>query len=265
MKVGTNVLINSRDDFPKSLNHEVFSNIGQEASDAAVTDQKIVLVSSAAIAAGMIATHAQSRPSKSDGMVELQRLASIGWREIHNAWDNSIKGTATGALLLTRQELAPTDAVHRQEREQALEVINVLLEHGEVPLVNENDVIAHDEISFGDNDILAGLLAASMAKSDRYNRIRLFLISNTNGVYEEAGNPNNRLPVIEDTAAFRHLIYENASANGTGGMISKFAAVDIAHSEGVDVWIYDGRGGFKREAAANGQIGTYFPANPERS
>ena len=252
IKVGTDVLVQEDRTGVRGLNQFAFRRVGRQLSG----EGNNVLVTSAAIAAGMAVTRTKSRPDAASEMPELQRQASVGWLPIMSAWNQAIRRKNIGSVLLTRQELDQ----EAEERDEALRVIHTLLKHGEVPVINENDVIRHDEITFGDNDILAATLAACMARSPLFGKVRLFMMSSVNGVYEDVDDPRSRIPVIEDTASQRHLALETDSVNGTGGMISKFDAADIAGPAGVDIWILDPRSGSHRNRAVRGEIGTYFPA-----
>lgn len=254
IKVGTNALVRKHEDGSESLNYETFRRIGRVAS-AGGEGRPAVIVSSGAITAGMIATGTKKRPGKTTQMPELQRLASVGWGHILHAWDSSIKLRNTGGVLLTQQELNRSE-----ERDEAIQVIHTLLSHGEVPIVNENDTISHSEIAFGDNDTLAATLAVSMAHSELFgNKVRLFLLGDTNGVYADKDDPDTRIPVITDTADYLHLAEGSDSEFGTGGMVTKFAAADIAKEGGVDMWIYKASRG-NPNYALRGTFGTYFPA-----
>ena len=264
IKPGTNTLVVKQEEVPTGLDKDVFQSVSRQVKTSTRTDPKIVIVSSGAIAAGMLEAGATVRPGKDteEGMTQLQRFASIGWRILHNAWDKSMSGIVTGGVLLTEQALDPQDEGHRQERSEALRVIRALLDNGEVPIVNENDAIAHEEISFGDNDILAARLAVNIARSALFEgNVRLFLLSNTNGVYEDMTDPDTRIPVIHNTDQYRHLALGTDSVNSSGGMRSKFDAADIAHAAGIDMWLYDPRiGNGHRGLAISGETGTYFPA-----
>src|SRR5258708_3448138 len=102
VKPGTNVLTKKQGDIPVGLDLRTFRNVGRQAS---ASKANMVIVSSAAIAAGMIAAKSQVRPNRLTEMPELQRMSSKGWRHIHNAWDESIERKETGGVLLTRQDL----------------------------------------------------------------------------------------------------------------------------------------------------------------
>jgi glutamate 5-kinase len=245
------------------MNDLIFDRVGEEI---AADSGDIVLVTSAAISAGMSVTNLHERPSKETDMPELQRLSAVGRRHIENAWADAMPGREIGGLSLTSRELDDID-----RREETLRVIKALFAHGEVPVVNENDAITHEEISFGSNDILAASLAARMQGSDLFGTVRLFLLTDVNGVYDrkpgtppffgEEGmlDPHSRIPVIENTADYRHLAGESDDELSIGGMASKFHAVDIAKAAGVDTWVYSPGFG-NRQQAVEGEIGTYFPA-----
>jgi glutamate 5-kinase len=260
LKVGTNVGAYSikdehGNDIPIGLNVPVFEHIGNMQSEG----RKVVIVSSIAIAAGMIDTGTRVKPSKETAMDELRALSCVGWGKILSAWDATIAGV-TGGMQLTRNELKPTDQLHAIEQSLALDTIYSMLGFGGKPIVNENDAIADEEISFGDNDILAALLGVSMVRSpDRFNSVRLFLMSNTNGVYEDKDDEETRIPIIANTQEYRHLALESDSTNGTGGMKSKFDAADIVNTFGIDMYVFDPRNGAHINDAIAGKVGTYFP------
>jgi glutamate 5-kinase len=262
VKVGTNVLVGKRADGSEHFKAGVMNDIGRQA----LGDNNVVIVSSGAITAGMMRTGMKKRPDKQDHMADLQRLASIGGPNLIAAWKQAIEwpslgiGKFVGEVLLTKQELIGRG--HREEREEALTVIHNMLSNRTVPVVNENDVIAHEEIAYGDNDTLAATLAARMAKDRKRfgKRIRLFLLSDVNGVYEDRQDSSSRIPVIADVALYRHLAEETDKENATGGMRTKFEAADIAKDAGLDMWIYNPADGH-RERAVRMEIGTYFPAS----
>jgi glutamate 5-kinase len=233
------------------LNDLTFETVGSEVAE---DSGDIAIVTSAAIMAGMQAVGLRQRPDKDTDMRELQRLSDIGRRYIENKWDEFLPGRHVGGLPLTRRELD-----HPQTREETLGVIERHFVRGDVPVINENDAITHEEISFGSNDILAARLAARMQQSDLFGTVRLFLLTDVNGVYRDVNNLYSRISVIENTDEYRHLAGGADSNYSIGGMKSKFEAADIAKKAGVDMWIYSPGHGH-REQAVEGEIGTYFPA-----
>jgi glutamate 5-kinase len=260
IKPGTNVLVNTINDVPVSLNERAFFGVGRQAS--AEGGPAVAVITSAAIAAGMIQTGTEIRPDKATDNVGLQSLASNGGKYIANMWDRSIV-RPTGDLYLTRTVLDPPadDKEHKAEKAKALNVICDLFRKGWVPVINENDPVADDEITFGDNDILSALLMVAIKKSLLFSgRLRLFLLSDTNGIYADKDEPLTRIPMIEDTEEYRHLEHAPHSKLSSGGVKSKFIAADLVNAAGIPMWLFDGRTGSHRNRAVNGDIGTYFPA-----
>lgn len=254
VKVGTNTLIKKDASGGESLDVESFNRIGAQIKDLQTRGIGVVLVSSAAITAGMVHTNVTERPSKDESVFELQRLASIGWRHVLAAWGEALEGVVVGELLLTHADLDD-----QGERDQALQVIKSLLEHGDVPIINENDAISHDEISFGDNDQLAALIASKLAHSSMFEvDIKLMLLSDIRGVYKDRNDSSTVISTISDVEAYAHVAGDSASANATGGMKSKFAAAQIATDSGVQMWITNGRADNSIERTLQGSMGTHF-------
>jgi glutamate 5-kinase len=248
-KVG-NLLIERHPNGSERLNDVMFQRVAEMTPSSA--GRKRVLVSSAGITAGMIATGTKVRPDKTTEMPELQRLASVGWLPLLKEWEVATRRTI-GGMLLTKQDLAK--GTDRQQ--ETARVVHVMLGHGDLPVVNENDTVTHAEIAFGNNDPLSASLAAALAVAG--SDVRLFLLTDVNGVYADSTDPDTRIPVIEDTATYRHLALDTASTLGNGGMDTKFDAADIAKAAGVDMWVFNPLDGEKADAL-RGDIGTYFPA-----
>ena len=254
IKVGTNTLIKKGTSGEEILDTESFERIGLQIKTLQGMGYGIIVISSAAITAGMVQIGVRVRPSIDTEMIELQRLASIGWRHVLAAWGNALPESNVGELLLTQADLND-----QSEREEALRVIKVLLNHGDVPIVNENDAITHQEISFGDNDTLAALLAAGLAESTLYSEdIKLILLSDVDGVYADKNDSSTIIPAIADIRDYVHVAGDATSANGTGGMKSKFSAAEIAVSHGVDMWITNGRSENSIQNTLSGRAGTHF-------
>lgn len=267
LKVGTNTLVKKYEDGTQGLDLNMFKLLGRQASGGGEKGHKVI-VSSGNIAAGLLATSTKTdtkkgallyerakitRPNNYE-MIELQRLSSIGSRHILNAWARHILQKEVGGLLLTRNELGQSET-----REEAMQTIHALLRHNEVPIVNENDSISHEQIAFGDNDTLAATLAVDIAKSRLFTgRVRLFLVTDVVGVCVDKDDPTTRIPVIENTDDYRHLALDTEKEGGTGGMATKFDAADICKAGGVDMWIYNGMRHLNY--AVRGNTGTYFPA-----
>ena len=238
VKVGTSVLADTSPDGRQKLNPKSFHRIGSSILELESTGTRVILVTSAGITAGMAEVGLTKRPDKATDISELKRLSCIGWRPLLNMWDAALPGRTTGSLQLTKNELNL-----ETPREETLDTIQTMLINGDIPIVNENDAISHAEIEFGDNDRLAAILAARMmgyfALSD--SKIRIVLLSDVHGVYENRDDPNTRIHTINHIGNYEHLAGGVGSANATGGMASKFTAAKIVTEAGMHMYIAHGR------------------------
>lgn len=259
VKVGTSTLVETAETGQESLDSESFARIGKQLLELQQDGMSLVVVSSGAITAGMVATGMRERPNKSAEMPGLQRLASIGWRHVLNAWSDALPDNVIGELLLTKQELElPT------ERDEVVRTTYELVRHGNIPVANENDAITHAEIAFGDNDTLAAIFAAKLRQSKLFgNKVSLILLSDVHGVYEDPTDASTCIPKIEDVTNYRALAQDTDNSNGTGGMITKFDAATIATENGVEMYIANGRSENAIRNALAGVAGTHFIAKTD--
>lgn len=252
-KVGSNSLIRKTAQGKERLDTKAFQTISDQIIQLRKSGAYVIVVSSAAIAAGMHLTRTNKRPSNED-MHLLQRLASIGWRHILNKWDTALKDFTIGELLLTEHELSLDT-----KQQEALRTIHTLLQHGDIPIVNENDAISHTEISFGDNDILSAILTAAIRQSPLFgNTVKLAILSDVNGVYEDKDDPSTLIPCIKDIQRYASVAQGAGSSHGTGGMASKFRAASIVHSAGAECWITHGKTADSLINALGKTCGTHF-------
>ncbi len=254
VKVGTNTLTEKCRDGSERLDIRSFARISKQIINLQKGGMNIAIISSAAITAGMVATGLKKRPSKEQDMVNLQRLASIGWRPVLNAWDRELQTLTVGELLLTHAELDLNS-----ERSEVLQVTHELMKQGDIVIANENDAISHIEIAFGDNDKLAATFAAKIGQSALFgSNIRLVLLSDIDGVYADINDRNSVINTIYDIDAYDHCVRDTDKEGGTGGMLTKFDAARIAMSAGVEMWIANGRTENAIARALSGEIGTRF-------
>lgn len=258
IKVGTGVFVKKDADGREYLDFKSFDRIGRQIVQLVRIGIKPVLITSAGITAGMIRTETATRPNKKSAMPELQRLASVGWGHLLHMWDIYTADLTTGGLLLTRRELA----VRSREREEALKTIYAMLSHGDLPIINENDAVTHEEIAFGDNDKLAATLIREMKRSELFgNVLGLVMLSTVDGLYEDKNDSSTLIRVVQNIDAVRHLAYGSDYQNAAGGMVTKLDAFDILAPEGLDMWIANGREDDAIQKAMSGQIGTLFVPN----
>ncbi len=185
----------------------------------------VCVVSSGAISLGLARMGLARRPRS---LPKLQAASALGQAALHRAWEDALgaEGVPAAQVLLTATEIAD-----RRAYVNVRNALGALFALGAVPVVNENDTTATDEISFGDNDALAAQVAVLA-------RARLLvLLTSVEGVLREAGGA-----LIADGAAAREAIFGAASALGSGGMESKVRAAELAAAAGVPTVIAAGAG-----------------------
>lgn len=214
---------------------------------------KAVLVSSGAVAAGLAPLGMRTRPPDLPG---LQAAASVGQGLLLHRYQEAfaVHGLACGQVLLMA-----SDMVDRRRYLNARNTFERLLALGAVPLVNENDTVATEELRFGDNDRLAALVAGMLGAG------LLVLLSDVEGLYErDPGRHPDAKPVerVDDVRVLdRSQIRGAGSGVGTGGMLAKLDAVRIATQGAADVVIaHARRAGIVEAVVSGGHVGTWFPA-----
>lgn len=249
LKVGTNTLVHQNGS--ETLNQRIFQSLADQIKEMRTRGYEVVLVSSGAITAGMMHTNTSVRPEK---MTARQRLAGVGWPIVATKWNKSLSGVTVFSTLLTRRELGSAQPT----RKEALDVINVSLKNHDVVLVNENDVITHEEIEFGDNDTLAAVLAAELKKSNRECEVTLMLLSDINGLRADKDDPSTVIRMVDRLEDVSLFAQESHSQLARGGMITKLRAAQIAAEAGVQMYITDGGTENTISRTLEGEIGTCF-------
>lgn len=247
-KFGTGVL--SRLD-GRALDSTQFRRIADEIARQVKAGHSCVLVSSAAIAAGVRVLGLEKRPGDLPGK---QACAAAGQPELMRMYATAFRrhGLRVAQLLLTHD-----DVDSRMRRRNARNTLERLLRSGTiVPIINENDSVAVEELRFGDNDRLSAEVAILVKAK------KLVILTSSNGLTDSQGT---RLPVIKDIEeAFRHVRPEKGELS-VGGMKTKLEAVQLALAAGIPAVIIDGRKrGHITEALASGDVGTRFPV-PRRA
>jgi glutamate 5-kinase len=219
----------------------------------AARDGEVVLVSSGAIAAGLPALGLARRPRD---LATLQAAASVGQSLLVQRYATAFgrHGRTVGQVLLTAD-----DVVRRSHYRNAQRTLERLLVLGVLPVVNENDAVATQEIRFGDNDRLAALVA-HLVRADA-----LVLLSDVDGLYD--GDPRRTdAQLVEQVRSAADLeavqIGGTGSAVGTGGMASKVDAARLATAAGVPVLLTSAP---RVAEALRGEGGTVFATTGSRS
>jgi glutamate 5-kinase len=187
---------------------------------------RVVVVTSGAIAAGLPALGLSgARPAD---LAALQAISAVGQSRLMRVYDDSL---ARHGLIGGQVLLAPLDFVHRSQYLHARGTLTRLLDLGVVPVVNENDAVADDEIRFGDNDRLAALVAHLV------NADVLVMLTDTPGLLTADPRLDEEASLIEEIVEVDHELERVAggsgSVHGSGGMASKLAAAKMAAWSGV--------------------------------
>jgi glutamate 5-kinase len=226
IKIGTNLLTTKDSCLDKNRIKGIVSDVASLVKDG----HEAVIVTSGAICAGMGKLKLTSRPSS---LNEKQALAAIGQPILMNAYkecfDNS--GIVIAQVLLTR-----SDFDQRQNYLNARGTLFALLGKGVVPIINENDTVAVEEINFGENDTLAALVAAKIAANV------LILLTDVDGLYKGAVGKSEIVSVVENITEEieQYAKSTSGSGKGSGGMASKINAAKIAVANGVKTFIANG-------------------------
>ena len=252
IKIGSNILASA----DTGLNIKRLHAIAKDISGVIDRGIEAVVVSSGAIAAGLKKLGLKEKP---EDIKLKQAAAAIGQSSLMWAYEQSFAEfrKKVAQILLTRDDIS--------DRLRYINVKNTLftlLSYGVIPLINENDPIAVDEIKFGDNDMLAALVAG-LVEADM-----LVILSDVDGLYTRDPKYKNAM-LIENvdriTADIQKLADGKSSAVGTGGMRSKLIATKQANDHGIPVAIISGKKSGLLSRLLNGEsIGTYFKPNEQR-
>ncbi len=221
VKVGTSSITRDGGD----LDDTALLKLCGDLAAARAAGHRVVLVLSGAIAAGIPALGLGGRPRD---MRTLQAIAAVGQPRLMERMNAmlSAHGIVAGQVLLT-----PYDFVHRRQYLHARETLVRLLDLGVLPIVNENDTVADDEIRYGDNDRLAALVSHLLGADV------LVMLTDTAGLFTADPRRDEDASLIEEIveidAALEHVAGGAGTDRGSGGMASKLAAAKIATWSGV--------------------------------
>ncbi|CDH52918.1 glutamate 5-kinase [Lichtheimia corymbifera JMRC:FSU:9682] len=233
IKVGTSSICDEKTHYPLLGN---LSRIVETILDLKRKGHRVVLVTSAAVGTGLRRLNLAEKPSNLAAIQVKHAIAAVGQGRLMSMYDDLFGqfNQPVAQILLTRNDLA--------DRSQYLNAVNCLeqlLDMGVVPIVNENDTISVSEIKFGDNDTLSAI-TAGMVKADY-----LFLMTDVDCLYTDnpRSNPNAKpILVCDDIDRLREQVTVTSpgSSLGTGGMVTKLVAADLATAAGVTTVIARG-------------------------
>ena len=215
---------------------------------------EVVVVCSGAVALGLARLGRTERPERLD---ELQACAAIGQGRLMQQWNDELAayGHAVAQVLLTRDDLH-----HRARYLAARRTLRTLLGWGVVPIINENDTVAFDEIKLGDNDMLSSLVVSLVEAS------ALVILSDVAGLYDRPPSAPGatRLSLVPRIdAALLGNAGGSTSGLGSGGMRTKVQAVQQVNHLGVPALIAPGKEpGILRRLFAGEDLGTWFAPEP---
>ncbi len=226
----------------------VYDRLASSIAAQHAARRQVVLVSSGAIALGLRVLGWKTRPRE---MAKLQAAAAAGQSALMRRYEDAFEraGGKVAQVLLTHADLAD-----RARANNARAALDALLEADAVPIINENDTVAVDEIRFGDNDQLAALVAALVGAD------LLILLSDVEGLLDREGR---RVPLLRDVEAEGFPLVGAApleagrETDGTGGMASKLEAARRGAMAGAHVVIADARASSTLESILAGEdVGT---------
>ncbi|CAN5576101.1 glutamate 5-kinase [soil metagenome] len=220
--------------------------------------EDVVMVTSGAIALGMRLMDFEARPRAVD---ELQAASAVGQGTLFRAYEQRL---ADGDVRAAQVLLNSSDVSSRVNYLNARATMRRLLSWRAVPVINENDTTATDEITFGDNDFLSAQVAILLEAKV------LVLLTDTAGLHTADPRHDPEAKLIERVDDFAELaslsIGDRSSLYGSGGMRSKVAAAEMASAAGIETVVCDGTADGTLGAAVDGErVGTRFAAHPERT
>ena len=228
VKIGTSSL--TGDD--GSIDTAAIHKLATEVASLVERRHQVAIVSSAAIAAGLPPLGFEAVGDRPRDPDLLRAASAIGQISLIARYQEAL---AANGLVAGQVLLAPTDFWHRRRYLKSRGTLNALLARGVVPVINENDAIADDEIRFGDNDRLAALVA-HLIEADR-----LVLLTDTPGLFTADPRVDESASLIEEIVEFDQRVEAMAGGPGSsaarGGMASKLAAAKIATWSGVETLI----------------------------
>ena len=253
LKVGSGIIA-SRD---QGLNTSRIEQLAKEVAQIRESGYQILLVSSGAILSGLKKLGLTERPKT---LPVKQAAAAVGQSRLMWAYEQAFDqcGIKVAQILLTHDDLS-----NRMRFLASRNTLTTLIDWQVVPIINENDTVSMEEIRFGDNDILAGLVAHLVDAQ------LLVILSDVDGLYTEDPRKNpkaHRIPeVAQVTTEIERMAGDTISFGGTGGMQSKLKAAKQAASYGVATLIIDGSvPGRVIEALGGVETGTLFLPKDQR-
>jgi len=231
VKIGTSIL---RGNDEKST-EQVVEILCKSLTSFIFKGNKVVLVTSGAVGLGCKKLNLNTRPKE---LSTLQAVAAVGQVNLMTLYDETLKrlGHNIAQILITK-----SDFNSRESFNNASKTFKKLIELNVIPIVNENDSIANEELKYGDNDTLSALVSLAI------NANKLILLTDIENLYsKDPRNNKDAFPIREVNSSDLRIIKDKNNKNynnewGTGGISTKLIAAEIATKGGVEVQLADGR------------------------
>jgi len=247
IKVGSSIVTNNE----VGLNEECLSKLIKQISELNSKNKQVILVSSGAVAAGLKKLGIKIRPKI---LSELQSAAAVGQMDLVQIYERlfSENNLISAQVLLTHDDLS-----NRKRYLNARSTIFNLIKNKVIPVINENDTVASEEIRFGDNDTLAAMVA-NLIEADL-----LVLLTDQEGLFSSDPRENNNAELIQngfvDDKRLDKIALGTKSETGTGGMATKILAARRAALSGTHTVIASGRkNNILHELNQDKEIGTFL-------
>ncbi|OGW85816.1 MAG: glutamate 5-kinase [Omnitrophica bacterium RIFCSPLOWO2_01_FULL_45_10] len=248
IKIGTKVIASP----DRNLDKDIVKDLASQAAAVINNGSEVIMVTSGAIGAGLSLLNIKKRPRD---ISDLQATAAIGQNYLMRLYGEFFKkaGYLTGQILLTQEDF--------DDRTRFLNIrhtIDRLLRHKAVPIINENDTVATEEIRCGDNDRLSSLVA------DLSGADKLIILTDVDGLLDEDGSV---IGYVDDiTPRIAKLAVKSRCDLGTGGMSTKLEAARLAMRAGIECVIANGkeRNVLTRMLIKGDRLGTIFKSGARR-
>ena len=230
--------------------HVALKRLVAQLSELRKAGNEVVFVSSGAVAAGVESLGLKARPKDVN---DVQMCAAVGQARFISEYEKLFEshGVKIGQVLLTHH-----DFDDRRRAQNVRKSLDHLVKAGIVPVINENDVVADEELkgqTFGDNDWLSFLIA-KLVKADT-----LVLLTTVDGLLDANGK---RIPEIANVRSAMRLVRVGEKGSlSKGGMDSKLRAVKAAVASGIDTYVANGRTSVLAPLLAGRSVGTFFPGS----
>lgn len=251
VKIGSSLITNDG----QGLNHQAIQSWAEQIAALRSSGKEILLVSSGAVAEGMARLGWKQRPH---ALHELQAAAALGQMGLIQNFESCFKqhDIHTAQVLLTHEDMG-----NRQRYLNARSTLKTLLKLGAIPIINENDTVATDEIRFGDNDTL-GALVCNLVEADT-----LILLTDQQGLFDKDPRYNDDAELISESNACNKKLLAMAGdggALGQGGMRTKITAAKRAALSGANTVIaYGAEENILQKIARGEMVGTLLTADNE--